>query len=824
MQKLADFRFRRKIKLVAKSLIAVILTVLFAPRAMTHFRFGRAMAETAGDSCVVATQDSYDKILAQFGDRYSASSEPSKTQVIIKKPSPTSPGSFPVADAADIICLPDTNFKRRLASGNIDQQSSISVAQAQSLTELVYRSWNRIDSLIGAEYVSGVSFFSVSGGYLSDLAPLSNLTNLTRLSLGGDQISDLTSLVGLINLTELSLSGDQISDLTPLSSLINLSTLTLNGDQISDLTPLSGITNLDSLILSGNQISDLAPLSSLTNLGKLNLWGGQISDLTSLADLINLTELRISGNQISDLTPLASLTSLASLNLSGNQISELAPLSSLTNLIQLGVNYSQVSDLVSLSNLINLSSLTLSGNQISDLTPLSSITNLASLNLSDNQISDLTSLASLTSLNYLELSGNQISDLTSLASLTSLNYLELSGNQISDIAPLANLNQLTFLDLSFNRIEDFSVLSSLTGLGKWDLNDGSQLVVKHTSEGSSWPNGLKNLSSNWYELEFDSLTNLAYDATSQTFSVIDPTIIAYVFYNCEPGMSAMNLDSQAQAANAWYQCSTLMFVPSDDSFGVINKNINNAKHLDVQRGETFTYETTAMVPHWFGDRDFWRMRQLEVAWPYHPYESHSEIGSMSVRLVEEIDPRITPITSELLVDGTPFNETEFGQYYRAITTISGQTIEALIIPRFLLPSDDPDWIEQSELVNLLWQNNDQGLVLDSLAEPLLLSLRTRAKLSPGIRDVEVDVPSSSRLYFGRLGDFDSTAPGEISFRNLIFYEAGSSMVTASFLNGVRAPRAGEGGVHLFSVVILAVALIGFGFGSLVFVKRARRRY
>ena len=776
MQKLADFRFRRKIKLVTKSLVAVILTVLFAPRAMTHFRFGRAMAETAGDSCVVATQDSYDKILAQFGDRYSASSEPSKTQVIIKKPSPTSPGSFPVADAADIICLPDTNFKRRLANGdNIDQQSSVSVAQAQSLTELVYRSWNSINSLIGAEYVNGVSFFPVSGGYLSDLAPLSNLTNLTRLSLGGDQISDLTSLVGLINLTELSLNG--------------------------------------------NQISDLAPLSNLTNLDKLNLWGNQISDLAPLSSLISLSALTLSGDQISDLAPLSNLTNLDKLNLCGNQISDLAPLSSLTNLIQLGVNYSQVSDLVSLSNLINLSSLTLSGNQISDLTPLSSITNLASLNLSDNQISDLTSLASLTSLNYLELSGNQISELAPLSSLTSLSYLKLDNNQISDIAPLANLNQLTFLDLSFNRIEDFSVLSSLTGLGGWGFNDRAQLVVKHTSEGSSWPNSLKSSSGNWYEIDLDSLTNLTYDATGQTFSVIDPTIIAYVFYNCEVGPSVMSLDSQ----NPWHQCSTLMFVPSDNSFGVINKNINNAKHLDVQRGETFTYETTAVVPHWFGDRDFWRMKQLEVTWPYHPYEDPG-IGSMSVRLVEEIDPRITPITSELLVDGTPFNETEFGQYYRAVKTISGQTIEALIVPRFLLPSDDPDWIEQNELFNLLRQNNDQGLALNSLAEPLLLSLRTRAKLSPGVRDVEVDVPSSSRLYFGRLGDFDSTSPGEISFRNLMFYEAGSSMVTASFLNGVRAPRAGEGGVHLFSVVILAVALIGFGFSSLVFVKRARRHY
>ena len=80
-------------------------------------------------------------------------------------------------------------------------------------------------------------------------------------------ISDLTGIEYCVNLYHLDLDGNQISDISPLSGLTNLGILGLGGGiQISDISPLSSLTNLEVLTLSNSQITDLSPLSNLINL------------------------------------------------------------------------------------------------------------------------------------------------------------------------------------------------------------------------------------------------------------------------------------------------------------------------------------------------------------------------------------------------------------------------------------------------------------------------------------------------------------------------------------------------------------------------------
>jgi internalin A len=64
--------------------------------------------------------------------------------------------------------------------------------------------------------------------------------------------------------TELSLNNNKITDLTPLSGLTNLTKLLLANNKITNLKPLSGLTNLTMLSLANNKITDLKPLSGLT--------------------------------------------------------------------------------------------------------------------------------------------------------------------------------------------------------------------------------------------------------------------------------------------------------------------------------------------------------------------------------------------------------------------------------------------------------------------------------------------------------------------------------------------------------------------------------
>ncbi|MCX8093267.1 MAG: leucine-rich repeat domain-containing protein, partial [Candidatus Goldbacteria bacterium] len=70
---------------------------------------------------------------------------------------------------------------------------------------------------------------------------------------------------------QLNLSSNNISDINPLSALSNLHELLLASNNISDISPLSGLSNLLGLNLSSNDISDITALVTNCNAGGLGL-------------------------------------------------------------------------------------------------------------------------------------------------------------------------------------------------------------------------------------------------------------------------------------------------------------------------------------------------------------------------------------------------------------------------------------------------------------------------------------------------------------------------------------------------------------------------
>ncbi|MBW4460651.1 MAG: leucine-rich repeat domain-containing protein [Nodosilinea sp. WJT8-NPBG4] len=333
------------------------------------------------------------------------------------------------------------------------------------------RGWDIFDRDI---YLTQVLFhaksLSLSQTQVSDLSPLSGLTQLSELYLDQTQVSDLSPLSGLTQLRILSLSQTQVSDLSPLSGLTQLSELYLDQTQVSDLSPLSGLTQLRILSLSQTQVSDLSPLSGLTQLRILSLSQTQVSDLSPLNNLTQLSELYLDQTQVSDLSPLNSLTQLSELYLDQTQVSDLSPLNGLTQLSELYLDQTQVSDLSPLNGLTQLSYLSLSQTQVSDLSPLSGLTQLRILSLSQMQVSDLSPLSGLTQLRILSLSQTQVSALSPLSGLTQLSYLSLSQTQVSALSPLSGLTQLSYLYLDQTQVSDLSPLSGLTQLSELYLD------------------------------------------------------------------------------------------------------------------------------------------------------------------------------------------------------------------------------------------------------------------------------------------------------------------------------------------------------------------
>ena len=103
------------------------------------------------------------------------------------------------------------------------------------------------------------------------------MATLTRLEAPNSNISDLIGLEHATNLQRLGLgrvrvnnewvNSNDISNLSPLSNLTNLTYLSLTSNSISDISVLSNLTNLTYLGLSGNSISDISPLVANTGLG-----------------------------------------------------------------------------------------------------------------------------------------------------------------------------------------------------------------------------------------------------------------------------------------------------------------------------------------------------------------------------------------------------------------------------------------------------------------------------------------------------------------------------------------------------------------------------
>ena len=248
------------------------------------------------------------------------------------------------------------------------------------------------------------------------------------LTLFNKGIKDLTGLEYAINLKELfvreqreEFRGKGISDLTPISGLTQLESLSIGGigNHVSDLSPITNLTNIKALDLGGNPITDLSPIANFTQLEFINFDDKvPLTDISVLAGMEQLRAVFMWGARFRDMSPLVNLPNIEILNLCGNEISEIP----------------------SLKNAPKLKELYVFGNNVSDVSILQDLTNLERLNLRENNITDISPLAGLTNLKWLDLSGNPIRDWTPLYELSKNTKIEPNGFTFSADATLVELD------------------------------------------------------------------------------------------------------------------------------------------------------------------------------------------------------------------------------------------------------------------------------------------------------------------------------------------------------------------------------------------------
>ena len=162
-----------------------------------------------------------------------------------------------------------------------------------------------ISLIDGLEYFVGLQVLDLSNNRISDLTPLSSLTNLTSLNLsnnGPETSNRYQAFLGL--------------DLAPISSLTSLHYVHIDENDVRSISEITTLTQLDTLTVAGAHIR-YVPDFSATSLRVADFSDNPVADIDGLAQVLTLETIDLSGSKLGDLTPL-----ITNANQSGNQLAE----------------------------------------------------------------------------------------------------------------------------------------------------------------------------------------------------------------------------------------------------------------------------------------------------------------------------------------------------------------------------------------------------------------------------------------------------------------------------------------------------------------------
>lgn len=319
-----------------------------------------------------------------------------------------------------------------------------------NLKEL-YLKLNNINDLGTLEYHTNLEVLDLTGNaIIADIDTLSLLKNLRVLNMSSTRATpeiywsasisnNLSVLSELDNLTELTLSSTGLNDISPLTSLTNLTYLDITvNKEITNLDVVSQLPNLECLI------ADLVDLDSLDELG-------------NISDMEKLVELSLEYNNLTDISELNKLPNLEVLNLGSNEIVDISVLSDLTKLKDLSISFNNIVDINVLSNLTMLENLNISGNDIVDFSSIEGLIKLREFWAFRSNIESIEFLRNMTNLEYLSLSNNLITDISVLANMKELYILNIENNLLTDLSPLFKLDKLIIVWAKNNDIDESDI-------------------------------------------------------------------------------------------------------------------------------------------------------------------------------------------------------------------------------------------------------------------------------------------------------------------------------------------------------------------------------
>ena len=425
--------------------------------------------------------------------------------------------------------------------------------------------------------IMGMKKIDLSGDMtISDLSPLSKLSELQEVNLARTPVSDLMPLRNLNGLQILNVSNTSVSSLEPLHYCTHITGLAVRGLALGDLNVVVNFPDLEDLDFSNTKVSSLEPLANLDSVDDLRLSGTPVSDLSPIAGLTNIELLNITSTKVTTLDPLKNMTKLRILQADSTGISSLKGLDNLPALQKIYCDYTNLPKNEAISFMIKhpKAFLVFESAQLSkwwsSMNPdwqslLSHFTELSnppskeqlhklilvdSLNITGRMnLKNLEPIAMLSLLRVLYASSTSVNDITPLKSLINLQKLYLNNTTVNNLQPLGGLPNLKVISIENTQVADLSPLYGMSTL-VYVYADNSQVVLKEankffdkvpgcllifqTFENNSW---WKGLSKAWQDvfiaaeelkgqpdrLQLQQIANLDELAISENFSISDLT-------------------------------------------------------------------------------------------------------------------------------------------------------------------------------------------------------------------------------------------------------------------------------------------------------------
>lgn len=419
---------------------------------------------------------------------------------------------------AQIINIPDANFKAKLIALGVDTNSDGNIQISEALVR---------------------TSINVSNSSISSLIGIESFTNLTTLYCSSNQLQSL-NLTGLTQLYILECQNNLLTTLDASSSSYYL-TLKCYNNQLSTL--IIGQT-VQTLECQNNNLTNINFSNSQIN--SFNCSDNQLTSLLLGNFGLGLGNLNCSNNLLTSLN-VSNLTSLVNFNCSNNNLTSLN-LNGLNILNDLGCANNQLTSL-SMNGLTNLTSLGCSNNQLTVLN-LNGLTNLNYINCDYNQLTTI-DCSLLTNLYSLACGNNPLSSIFvkngrnesfNLDNIPTLQYICADESQISSIQNILTNNGFSYPNCNVNSYCTFTpggTFYTINGNEKFDINnngcDLNDIII---------PNFKINISSNLFNGSIFANTSGNYSIPVQSGTyTLTPIVENSSYFNISPVSSIISLPS-----------------------------------------------------------------------------------------------------------------------------------------------------------------------------------------------------------------------------------------------------------------------------------------